>query len=194
MELKTVSNFKISGLLQAWQTLCKIFSKCLTTRVTGWESTDVADNSNVILLCSITCHVHARDRCPYPTIFKLMEINKQYDHQEETRTRLDVPLTQSQPTEFTQGTHRTPSAPSLAEHKSHEEQEARENVALVYDHLAAEEIEKLVENPENEKEEETTKVTEVEPDIVIPANVDDEEDEITDEVFELRIRAKGKNV
>ncbi|GJS93649.1 reverse transcriptase domain-containing protein [Tanacetum coccineum] len=37
MELKTVSNFKISGLLQPWQTLCKIFSKCLTTRVTGWD-------------------------------------------------------------------------------------------------------------------------------------------------------------
>ncbi|GKB13744.1 hypothetical protein Tco_0847667 [Tanacetum coccineum] len=38
---------------------------------------------------------------------------------------------------------------SLAEHKSYEEQEARENVALVYEHLAAEEIEKLVEDPEN---------------------------------------------
>ncbi|GJT64514.1 hypothetical protein Tco_1015994 [Tanacetum coccineum] len=151
---------------------------------------------------------------------------------------LDVPLTQSQPTESTQGTHRTPSAPRspnpatetaesiLAEHKSREEQEARENVALVYEHLAAEEIEKLVEDSENvddsspprhddtsipgtrleprsdkespeveivqEKEEETTKDTEVEPDkdtpmvdvtnIVIPINVDDEEDEITDEV------------
>ncbi|GKA40453.1 hypothetical protein Tco_0733046 [Tanacetum coccineum] len=32
------------------------------------------------------------------------------------------------------------------------------------------------------------------PNIVIPVNVDDEEDEITDEVFELRRRAKGKNV
>ncbi|GKF25589.1 hypothetical protein Tco_0081483 [Tanacetum coccineum] len=87
---------------------------------------------------------------------------------------------------------------SLAEHKSHEEQEARENVALVYEHLAAEEIEKLVEESENvddssphrhddtfipgtrlepksdkespeveivqEKDEETTKDTEVEPD------------------------------
>ncbi|GJW19187.1 hypothetical protein Tco_0026623 [Tanacetum coccineum] len=176
---------------------------------------------------------------------------------------LDVPLT----TESTQGMHKTPSAPwqsarltppvpvpsaekademilqdmiqvSLAEHKSREEQEARENVALVYEHLAAEEIEKLVEDPENvddsspprhddtsipgtrleprsdkespeveivqEKEEETTKDTEVEPDkdapmvdvtnIVSPVNVDDEEDEITDEVFELRRRVKGKNV
>ncbi|GKF81405.1 hypothetical protein Tco_0240007, partial [Tanacetum coccineum] len=37
MELQTVSNFKIPGLLQHWQTLCKIFSKCLTIRVTGWD-------------------------------------------------------------------------------------------------------------------------------------------------------------
>ncbi|GKF02792.1 hypothetical protein Tco_0029715, partial [Tanacetum coccineum] len=42
-----------------------------------------------------------------------------------------------------------------------------------------------------EKEEETTKVTD---NIVIPVNVDDEEDEITDEVFELRRSEKGKNV
>ncbi|GKE49253.1 hypothetical protein Tco_1480511, partial [Tanacetum coccineum] len=35
MELKTSSSFKTTGLLQPWQMLCKIFSKCLTTRVTG---------------------------------------------------------------------------------------------------------------------------------------------------------------
>ncbi|GJR68590.1 hypothetical protein Tco_0014655 [Tanacetum coccineum] len=35
MKLKTSSSFKTTGLLQPWQTLCKIFSKCLTTRVTG---------------------------------------------------------------------------------------------------------------------------------------------------------------
>ncbi|GKD80744.1 hypothetical protein Tco_1347583, partial [Tanacetum coccineum] len=102
-------------------------------------------------------------------------------------------------------------------------QEARESVALVDEHLATEEIEKLVEESENvddsspprhddtsipgtrlelrrdkespeveivhEKEEETTKDTEVEPDkdtpmvdvtnIVTPVNVSDEEDEIT---------------
>ncbi|GJX07087.1 hypothetical protein Tco_0195019 [Tanacetum coccineum] len=38
---------------------------------------------------------------------------------------------------------------SLAEHKSHEEQEARENVTLVDEHLAFEEIEKMVEEQEN---------------------------------------------
>ncbi|GKE34879.1 hypothetical protein Tco_1454201, partial [Tanacetum coccineum] len=90
---------------------------------------------------------------------------------------IDVPLTQSQPTESTQGTYRTPSAPrstrltppalvptidkademilqdtlqvSLAEHKSKEEQEARENVELVNEHLASVEIEKMVEGQEN---------------------------------------------
>ncbi|GJY65865.1 hypothetical protein Tco_0468103, partial [Tanacetum coccineum] len=35
MKRKTSSSFKTTGLLQPWQTLCKIFSKCLTTRVTG---------------------------------------------------------------------------------------------------------------------------------------------------------------
>ncbi|GJQ98889.1 hypothetical protein Tco_0521874 [Tanacetum coccineum] len=114
----------------------------------------------------------------------------------------------------------------------------KNKVGMRIPHLAAEEIEKLVEDPENvddssppryddtsilgtrlepmsdkespkveivqEKEEETTKDTEEEPDkdtpmvdvtnIVPPVNVDDEEDEITDEVFELRRRVKGKNV
>ncbi|GJV48772.1 hypothetical protein Tco_1438984 [Tanacetum coccineum] len=90
---------------------------------------------------------------------------------------LDVPLNQSQLTESTQGTHRKPSAPrstrltppapvptidkademilqdtlqvSLAEHKSREEQEARENVELINKHLASEEIEKMIEGSEN---------------------------------------------
>ncbi|GJZ07749.1 hypothetical protein Tco_0542032 [Tanacetum coccineum] len=91
---------------------------------------------------------------------------------------IDVPLTQSQPTESTQGTHRITSAPrrstrltppapvptvdkagemilqdtlqvSLVEHKRRKEQEARENVALVDEHLASEEIEKMVDGQEN---------------------------------------------
>ncbi|GJY85089.1 hypothetical protein Tco_0499115 [Tanacetum coccineum] len=351
MELKTVSNFKIPGLLQPWQTLCKIFSKCLTTRVTGWDQPPLQIMQ--MLYCFVNnIHVdyaelmwegiyyslhHPATSIPYPRFTKIiishymtifpdisrrardayhnlqdddimknifnsgrnknkvgmripawmitdeMKLTEHYKMYAEV-FGLDVPLTQSQPTESTQGTHRTTSAPrspnpamepaessvpkrstvirfrlpsrqsarltppvpvptaekademilqdmlqvSLAEQKSREEQEARENVALVYEHLAAEEIEKLVEESENvddssptrhddtsipgtrleprsdkespeveivqEKEEETTKDTEVESNIVIPVNVDDEEDEITDEVFELRRRAKGKNV
>ncbi|GJT49518.1 hypothetical protein Tco_0975675 [Tanacetum coccineum] len=59
---------------------------------------------------------------------------------------------------------------SLAEHKSREEQEARENVEIT-----------------NDEEVEITNV-------VIPVNVNEEEEEITDEVYELKRREKGKIV
>ncbi|GJR17619.1 hypothetical protein Tco_0966146 [Tanacetum coccineum] len=200
---------------------------------------------------------------------------------------IDVPLTQSQPTESTYGTRRTTSAPrspnpdkeaaessaprrstvihlrlleristrltppapvltvdkademilqdtlqvSLAKHKSREKQEARENVALVDEHLASEEIDKIVEGQENvvddssiprndesnipgtriepqsdkeSPEAEITQETEVEitqetpvvniTNVVIPVNVNDEDEEITDEVYELKRREKGKLV
>ncbi|GKB96976.1 hypothetical protein Tco_0983113 [Tanacetum coccineum] len=169
---------------------------------------------------------------------------------------LDVPLTQSQLTESTQGTNRTLSAPrrsshltppapvstvdeaddmilqdtiqvSLAEQKSHEEQETKENMELVNEHLAAEEIEKMVEEPENvvddssnprndehdipgtrieprsDKESPEVEITDSEKvdnmeteitNVVIPVNVDEDEEEITDEVYELKQREKGKIV
>ncbi|GJR65982.1 hypothetical protein Tco_0012047 [Tanacetum coccineum] len=106
---------------------------------------------------------------------------------------------------------------SLAEHKSHEEQEARENVALVDEHLASKEIEKMVDGQENivddssiprndepnipdtrieprsnkespeveitkDKEVEITKETLVVEitNVVIPVNVNDDDEEITD--------------
>ncbi|GJY87509.1 hypothetical protein Tco_0502137 [Tanacetum coccineum] len=147
------------------------------------------------------------------------------------------------PTESTQGTHRTPSAPrrstrltppaqvptidkadviilqdtlqvSLIEHKSREEKEARENVELVNKHLASEEIEKMVDAPENviddssiprnddqnipgtrlelrsDKESPKVEITNV----VITVNVNEEEEEITDEAYELKRREKGKIV
>ncbi|GKD50785.1 hypothetical protein Tco_1279761, partial [Tanacetum coccineum] len=155
-----------------------------------------------------------------------------------------VPLTQSQPTESTQGTHKTPSAPrspnpkmdasessapkrctvihflSLAEHKSREEQEAEENVELVNKHLASKEIEKMVQGSENviddslhpRNDEPNIPGTRLEPrrdkespkveiiidekveitNVVIPINVNEKEEEITNEVYELKRREKGK--
>ncbi|GJT79282.1 hypothetical protein Tco_1053624 [Tanacetum coccineum] len=260
MELKTSSSFKTTGLLQPWQTLCKIFSKCLTTRVTGWDQPPLQIMQ--MMYCFINnIHVDYAELLWEGLYYSLHHPTSSIPGvwarcSSDSSSRLSY-----------LGTHRTPSAPrqsarltppvlapsakkademilqdmiqvSLAEHKSREEQEARENVALVYEHLAVEEIEKLVEDPKNvddsspprhddtsipgtrleprsdkespkveivqEKEEETTKDTKVEPNkdtpmvdvtnIVIPVNVDDEEDEITDEVFELRRRVKGKNV
>ncbi|GKA09394.1 hypothetical protein Tco_0688725 [Tanacetum coccineum] len=85
---------------------------------------------------------------------------------------------------------------SLAEHKSREEQEARENYrSLGYeDHKNSRtglEPRSDKESPEleitNDKEVEITNV-------VIPVNVIEEEEEITDEVYELKQREKGKIV
>ncbi|GKA70078.1 hypothetical protein Tco_0776142, partial [Tanacetum coccineum] len=87
---------------------------------------------------------------------------------------------------------------SLAEHKSREEQEARENVALVNEHWQLRRLRSLLKSLriplveiDQEKEEENTKDTEVEPNIVIPVNVDDEEDEITDEVLPRNLSTLG---
>ncbi|GJV64835.1 retrovirus-related pol polyprotein from transposon TNT 1-94 [Tanacetum coccineum] len=318
MELKTSSSFKTTGLLQPWQTLCKIFSKCLTTRVTGWDQPPLQIMQ--MMYCFINnIHVdyaellweglhyslhHPTSSIPYPRFTKIIishymtnfpeisrrvrdryhnlkdddimknifnsgrhkdrvgmkipdwMISEEMKHTEHYRMYaevfgIDVPLTRPQPTESTQGTHRTPSAPrrstrltppapvptvdkademilqdtlqvSLAEHKSREEQEARENVELVNEHLASVEIEKMVEGPENviddssiprnddqnipgtrleprsDKESPEVEITndeEVEiTNVVIPVNVNEEEEEITDEVYELKRREKGKIV
>ncbi|GJY20768.1 hypothetical protein Tco_0393334 [Tanacetum coccineum] len=327
MELKTESNFKTTGLLQPWQTLCKIFSKCLTTRVTGWDQpplqimqifTKIIVNHYMTIFPDISRHArdmyhNLQDDDILKNIFNsgrhknkvgmkipdwmITDEMKQTEHY-RMYTKvfgIDVPLTQSQPTESTHGTHRTTSAPSspnpdkevaessalrrstvirlclperrstrlttptpvltvdkademilqdalqvsLAEHKSREEQEARENVALVDEHLASEEIEKMVEEQENivddssiprndeskipdtrieprsdkespeveiakEKEVEITQEKEVEitqetpavniTKVIIPVNVTDEDEEITNEVYELKRKEKGKNV
>ncbi|GKC01388.1 hypothetical protein Tco_0987524 [Tanacetum coccineum] len=345
IELKISPSFKTTGLLQPWQTLCKIFSKCLTTRVTGWDQPPLQIMQ--MMYCFVNnIHVdyaellwegiyyslhHPTSSIPYPRFTKIIishymtsfpeisrrardmyhnlqdddimknifnsgrhkdkvgmqipdwMITEEMKHTEHYRMYaevfgLDVPLTQSQPTESTQGTHRTLSAPrsptpkkdtaessapkrstvirfrlperrstrltppapvptidkademilqdtlqvSLAEHKSREEQEARENVELVNKHLASEEIEKMVEGSENviddslpprndepqipgtrlepmsDKESPEVEITndeEVEiTNVVIPVNVNEEDDEITDEVYELKRREKGKIV
>ncbi|GKE56266.1 hypothetical protein Tco_1495451, partial [Tanacetum coccineum] len=94
---------------------------------------------------------------------------------------------------------------SLAEHKCHEEQEARENVALnIVDDSSIPrndepnvlgtriEPESNKESPEVELTKETL-VVEI-TNVVIPVNVNDDDEEITDEVYELKRREKGKLV
>nr|GEV13687.1 integrase, catalytic region, zinc finger, CCHC-type, peptidase aspartic, catalytic [Tanacetum cinerariifolium] len=160
--------------------------------------------------------------------------------------RIDVPPIQSPLTESTQGTHKTLNAPrslthkvdatpvltvdkakelilqdtlqvSLAKHKSRQEQETKENVALVEKHLAFEEIEKMVDRHEHVVDDSSTPMndehnipgTRLEPrsdkespevgitDVIVPVNVYDEEEEddkITNKVYELKQKEKGKNV
>ncbi|GJU43572.1 retrovirus-related pol polyprotein from transposon TNT 1-94 [Tanacetum coccineum] len=321
MELKTSSSFKTTGLLRPWQKLCKIFFKCLTTRVTGWDQPPLQIMQ--MMYCFVNnIHVdyakllweglyysihHPISSIPYLRFTKIIishymtcfpdisrrardmyhnlqdddimknifnsgrhkdkvgmqipdwMITEEMKHMEHYRMYtevfgLDVPLTQSQPTESTQGTHRTPNAPrspnlkmdttkssapkrstmihfllperrstlSLAEHKSREEQEARENVELVNNHLASEEIEKMMEGSENviddslsprndepnipgtrleprsDKESQKVEITNDEKmeitNVDIPVNVNEEEGEITDEGYELKRMEKGKIV
>nr|GFA41222.1 hypothetical protein [Tanacetum cinerariifolium] len=79
---------------------------------------------------------------------------------------------------------------SLAEHKSRQEQEARKTVALVKKHLVSEEIKKMVEG-------QSMLLLIVKSlgmmNIIFPA-LEEEEDEITIEVYKLKRREKGKNI
>ncbi|GJR90706.1 retrovirus-related pol polyprotein from transposon TNT 1-94 [Tanacetum coccineum] len=240
MELKTVSNFKISGLLQPWQTLCKIFSKCLTTRVTGWDQPPLQIMQ--MLYCFVNnIHVdyaelmwegiyyslhHPATSIPYPRFTKIIISHYMTIFPDISRRARDA-YHNLQDDDIMKNIFNS----GRNKNKVGMQIRIRRIFLDVYGvlHLAAEEIEKLVEESENvddssptrhddtsipgtrieprsdkespdvgrlfiEKDEMTSKDTEVEPNIVIPVNVDDEEDEITDEVFELRRRAKGKNV
>ncbi|GKE85315.1 hypothetical protein Tco_1559057 [Tanacetum coccineum] len=129
---------------------------------------------------------------------------------------VDVPTTQSQPIESTQGTHRRTSVPRspnpnvdegessaqrkstvirlripprrIAEQKSHDDFEARQNVEKFNEHLVDEEIEKMVEGTENESLEVEILAAEQ------TVNVIEEEEESAADDYELRIRVKRKHV
>ncbi|GKD78734.1 hypothetical protein Tco_1341355 [Tanacetum coccineum] len=168
---------------------------------------------------------------------------------------IDVPLTQSQPTESTQGMYRKPSAPRLPNlnmnagvssvpkrsivirFRIHQRRSTRltppapvpivdkANEMILQDtlqHLASMEIEKMVDGPENviddssipRNDDQNILGTRLEPrsdkespelevpndeeveitNVVIPVNVNEEEEEITYEVYELKRREKGKIV
>ncbi|GJT91500.1 hypothetical protein Tco_1080345 [Tanacetum coccineum] len=252
MELKISLCFKTTGLQQPRQTLCKIFSKCLTTRVTGWDQPPLQIMQ--MMYCFVNnIHVdyaellweglyyslhHPTSLIPYPRFTKIIvshymtifpDISRRA--REKRSTRLTPPTPVPNVDKAFEMILQDTLQVTLAEHKIREEQEARENVALVDEHLASEEIEKMVdgqenvvddssiprndessipgtrieprsnkENPEVEitkdKEVEITKETLVVDitNVVILVNVNDEDEEITDEVYELKRREKGKIV
>ncbi|GJR08488.1 hypothetical protein Tco_0791140 [Tanacetum coccineum] len=280
MELKTSSSFKTIGLLQSWQILCKIFSKCFYNNVLNDKDQPPLQIMQMMYCFVNNIHVdyaellwegiyyslhHLTSSIPYPRFTKIivshymtifpeisrrardMYHNLQDDdimknifnsgrHKDKVGMQIpdwmitirDEQQTRTLPESYARrSTRLTPLVPvsnvekvdeiilqdtlqvSLAEDKSQEEQEARENVELVNKHLASEEIEKLVEGSENviddslpprndepqipdtrlepqsDKESlevESTNDEEVEvTNVVIPVNVNEEEDEITDE-------------
>ncbi|GJV14861.1 hypothetical protein Tco_1360184 [Tanacetum coccineum] len=106
MELKTLSSFKTTGLLQPWQTLCKIFSKHARDMYHNLQDDDIMKN-----IFNSGRHKDKVDmQIPDWMITEEMKHMEHYRMYAEV-FGLDVPLTQSQPTDSTQGTHRTPCAP-----------------------------------------------------------------------------------
>ncbi|GJX53186.1 hypothetical protein Tco_0281555 [Tanacetum coccineum] len=189
MELKTSSSFKTTGLLQPWQTLCKIFSKCLTTRVTGWDQPPLQIMQ--MMYCFVNnIHVDYAELLWEGLYYSLHHPTSLIPYPRFTKIIISHYMT------------------------------SRENVELVNEHLASVEIEKMVKGPENviddssiprndepnipgtrlepksDKESPKVEITndeEVEiTNVVIPVNINEEEEEITDEVYELKRREKGK--
>ncbi|GJY58360.1 hypothetical protein Tco_0458252 [Tanacetum coccineum] len=315
LELRSPSNFKTTGLVQPWQTLCKMFPKCLTTRVTGYDQPPLQIMQ--MLHCFVNnIHVdyadllwegfhyplkHPTTLIPYPRFTKLIMVKSIFNsgkHKDGVGMKIpswmitdemkltenyrmyaevfgvDVSTTQSLPIESTQRTHRTTSAPrtpnpdvvegessaqqkstvirlcipprrstrltpptpvlnaneaddiilqdtiqlSIAEQKSRDELEAKQNVEKVKEHLAAEEIEKIVEGTKNVEENEVDSPTlrkddnpndpdtrleprsnKESPEVKITAvvqlvNVNEEEEESAEDDYELKRREKGKHV
>ncbi|GJU02855.1 hypothetical protein Tco_1113193 [Tanacetum coccineum] len=158
LELRSPSNFKITGLVQPWKTLCKMFSSCLTTRVTSFDQPPLQIMQ--MLYCFVNnIHVdyadllweglhysleHPSTLIPYPRFTKLIvshymiafpeisrrDSDKYYNLEDDMIVKnifnlgkhkdgvgmkilmfgVDVPTSQLQPIESTQGTHRTTSA------------------------------------------------------------------------------------
>ncbi|GJR25517.1 hypothetical protein Tco_1101749 [Tanacetum coccineum] len=133
LELRSTLNFKTTGLLQPWQTLCKMFPRCLTTRVTGYDQPSLRFTKIIVShymttfpdISKITrdrYHNLADDvmikrifnsgkskgvigmKIPDWMITDEIKLTENYRLYAEV-FGVDVPTTQSQPIEFTQGTH-----------------------------------------------------------------------------------------
>ncbi|GJX19958.1 hypothetical protein Tco_0222635 [Tanacetum coccineum] len=249
LELRSPSNFKTTGLVQQWQTLCKMFSRCLTTRVTGYDQppllimqmlycfvnnihVDYADllwegfhyslenPTTLIPYPRFTKHIVSHYMTAFPKILRracdkyhnldddemVKSIFNTGKHKDRVGMKIlswmitdemklienyqmyaamfgvDVPTTQSQPIESTQGTHRTTSAPrtpnpDITEGESSAPQKAtvirlriplrrstrltpptpiptsdEANDIILQDTIQLKEIEKLVEGTENVEE------------------------------------------
>nr|GEV84601.1 hypothetical protein [Tanacetum cinerariifolium] len=233
MELKTPSSFKTIGLLQPaamgrnslfsssfniFDSLSKIHGMCLNTHTfdpeiqrQSWNEDSRLDNlrrdeANEALTDG-THRTPSAPRSPTAKVDASASIRSIVIHlrlPQRKSTRLTPPapvLTADKADELI--LHDTLQV-SLADHKSRQEQEAKENVVLVEKHLAYEEIEKMVEGQEHvvgdssipRNDEHNIPGTRLEPrsdkespevgitDVIIHVNVydkEEEEDEITDE-------------
>ncbi|GJU41955.1 hypothetical protein Tco_1194912 [Tanacetum coccineum] len=201
MKLKTLSSFKTTGLLQLCQTLCKIFSKCLTTRVTGWDQPPLQIMK--MMYCFVNnIHVdyaellweglyyslhHPTSSIPYPRFTKIIISHYMTSFPEISRRRYKDKVGMQIPDWMIS---------EEMKHTEHYRMYAEVfglDVPLTHKSLGSDK--KVGVEITNDKEVEITNDEEVEiTNVVIPVNVNEEEEEITDEVYELKRREKGKIV
>ncbi|GJY74472.1 hypothetical protein Tco_0478903 [Tanacetum coccineum] len=224
MEPKTSSSFKTTCLLQPWQTLDVL--KMLDNSCNWMGSTTIADYADDVLQSGnedSNLDDHRRDKV-HSALSDVCE-GESSAPRSSTVIRLRIPQRRF--------SRLTPPAPvltvdetdniilqetlqvSLVEENSHKELKAQQNVELVKEHLAVEEIEKLVEgtnnvnedssNPKND-DDQNIPSTRLEPRSdkeglevkitaeVQPVNVYEEDEELADDVYELKRREKGKHV
>ncbi|GJR42578.1 hypothetical protein Tco_1310681 [Tanacetum coccineum] len=139
LELRSPSNFKMTGLVQPWQTLGKIFARCLTTRVTGHYMTTLPEISR----SACDKYHNLEDDAMVKNIFNSRK-HKDGMFLRLSHSRLSLPrerIGKLAPLDTIQL--------SLAEQKSYDELEAKQNVQQVEEHLIAKEIEKLIKGAKN---------------------------------------------
>ncbi|GJV55634.1 hypothetical protein Tco_1456639 [Tanacetum coccineum] len=198
MELKTSQVLRQTGLLQPWQTLCKIFSKCLTTRVTGWDQPPLQIMQ--MMYCFVNnIHVDYAELLWEGIYYSLHHPTSSIPRSARLTPPAPVPTVDKADEMILQDTLQV----SLAEHKSRQKSKKLEKIwnwststwrlkrlKSWWKDLTTLEPRSDKESPEVER----TNVEEVEvTNVVIPVNVNEEEDEITDEV-ELKRREKVKIV
>nr|GFA31431.1 hypothetical protein [Tanacetum cinerariifolium] len=124
-----------TGLVQPWQTLGKISGRCLTTRVTGHDQSLARDKyhnlEDDVMVKNIFNSVKHKDGVGMKILsWMIMDEMKLTDHywMHALVFGIDVPTTQSQPIESTQGTHRTTSTPRLPNPEMDKEESQEEEL------------------------------------------------------------------
>ncbi|GKC02420.1 hypothetical protein Tco_0994030 [Tanacetum coccineum] len=129
LELRLLSNFKTTGLVQPWQTLCKMFSCYLTTRVTGFDQLPLQ------IMQIFTKPIVSYYMTAYPEISRrVRDKYNNLEHDEMVKSIFNLVKNKC-----------------LRNIVSDDELEAKKNIQKVEEHLITEEIEKFVEGMKNAK-------------------------------------------
>ncbi|GJT61116.1 hypothetical protein Tco_1004649 [Tanacetum coccineum] len=180
IELKTSLSFKTTGLLQPWKTLR------VRDRYHNLKDDDIMKN----IFNSGRHKDKIGMKIPDWMISEEMKHTEHYWMHAEV-FGIEVPLTQSQPTESTQGTHRTPSAPRRSTCLT--PLAPVPTIDKADEMILQDTLQVRARSDKESPEVEITNNEEVEiTNVVILMNVNEEEEEITDEVYELKRREKGK--